>query len=308
MMVLIIAPICYNVQYTMKRSTQFFMNLDALIDMSNRYGENEEFVVCGGGNTSYKEDGIMYVKGSGSQLATIDVRGFVAMDLQALRDTLKIEYPEDLSPHEIEAKSFSAIMAAKKQGQDEKRPSVESILHALFPYKYVLHLHPPIVNGLTCSVEYEAACERLFGGGATPLAAWVGIVPPGPGLARLCDNAFSHNTCCVHPQIAFLRNHGVFAAADTVGEVDDIMTYIIDKLTGEIKEFPDITDASFVTESIKRFKIKENPLTPEQVLYPDDEALLKNAAKIAVYAQSFGGISPLPKAIVDSMIEFNPYK
>jgi len=110
------------------------MNLDSLVEISNRYGSNEEFVILGGGNTSYKDGNVMYVKGSGTPLATIKSQEFVAMDLALLRDTLNHEYPTGMKAYEIEAKSFEAIMAAMLPGQEGKRPSVESVLHALFPY------------------------------------------------------------------------------------------------------------------------------------------------------------------------------
>lgn len=57
-----------------------------LVQMSNFYGENEDYVLGGGGNTSYKdkEKGIMYVKASGYSLADITEDGFAAMDMAKL--------------------------------------------------------------------------------------------------------------------------------------------------------------------------------------------------------------------------------
>jgi len=306
------------------------MSLNNLVEMSNRYGADEEFVILGGGNTSYKDANVMYVKGSGTPLATIAADEFVAMDLQLLLDTLTHEYPAEMSAHEVEVKSFEAIMAAMLPGQESKRPSVESILHAFFPYKYVLHVHPALVNGLTCSVGGEEICKRLFG----DTAVWVKSVAPGPGLAREFNEVLAEVTggrfsCHVtrenvtestvpavtsFPKIAFMQNHGIFIAADSVGEIDDLMSVVMDKLTAEVKEFPDCTDCHC---DVDTDELINNPLTPEQAMFflgelkdqtEKRQAFIQNACKIAVYAKSFGGVSPLGAEIVKTMLEFNPYK
>ncbi|MCL2628169.1 MAG: class II aldolase/adducin family protein [Oscillospiraceae bacterium] len=300
------------------------MSLDCLVEMSNRYGADEQYVLLGGGNTSYKDGNVMYVKGSGTPLATIAADEFVAMDLQLLRDTLSFEYPAEMSAAEIEAKSFDLIMDARLSGQEAKRPSVESILHALFPYKYVLHVHPTLVNGLTCSVNGEQEMQRLFGEASHYPAVWVLSKPPGPGLARELAEVLTvtggRNPCegegfvTDFPKLAFLQNHGIFIAADSVGEIDDIMAYVMDKLTACVTEFPDFTD---VPPDVDTLELMNNPLTPEQALYflgsfrsreKDVQTLILNACKIAVYAKSFGGANPLGEDVVKTMLEFNPYK
>ena len=78
-----------------KKGLYLDMKLDALVEFSNRYGANPALVLAGGGNTSMKESGILYVKGSGTALATITADGFVALDIAALHETLKKDYPAD---------------------------------------------------------------------------------------------------------------------------------------------------------------------------------------------------------------------
>ena len=58
----------------------FEKDINALVAMSNKYGADEEFVLAGGGNTSYKTADTLYIKGSGTSLATITVDGFVKID------------------------------------------------------------------------------------------------------------------------------------------------------------------------------------------------------------------------------------
>ena len=69
------------------------MDLSTLVKMSNTYGSNPAYVLAGGGNTSVKDDTTLYVKGSGTQLATIKAEGFVKMDRARLNEIMKTEYP-----------------------------------------------------------------------------------------------------------------------------------------------------------------------------------------------------------------------
>ena len=79
------------------------MDLSTLVKMSNTYGSNPAYVLAGGGNTSVKDDTTLYVKGSGTQLATIKAEGFVKMDRARLNEIMKTEYPAN--DVEREAKS-----------------------------------------------------------------------------------------------------------------------------------------------------------------------------------------------------------
>ena len=213
------------------------MSLENLVEMSHRYGGNEEFVLAGGGNTSFKENGVLHVKGSGVQLSDILPEQFVAMDIKKLLDMVEREYPASMSNAEREENALSDMMAARLPGEEEKRPSVESILHAMFPFKYVLHVHPPLINGLTCGVGGKAACYELFG----DKAVWIDLTKPGLVLAQACSKVFKayvKDFGC-YPQIVILQNHGIFVAADSVVEIDKLMAFVVDKLKSFVKDVPD---------------------------------------------------------------------
>ena len=137
------------------------MDLSTLVKMSNTYGSNPAYVLAGGGNTSVKNDTTLYVKGSGTQLATIKAEGFVKMDRARLNEIMKTEYPKN--DVEREAAYLADVMAAVTDDDKTKRPSVEALLHNLFAYTYVLHVHPTLVNGLTCGKGAQALCEELLG-------------------------------------------------------------------------------------------------------------------------------------------------
>ena len=72
------------------------MSLKELVDISNKYGKKHEFVIAGGGNTSYKDDKNLYIKGSGVSLANIDEDGFVRMEREKLKAIWGKSYPEDI--------------------------------------------------------------------------------------------------------------------------------------------------------------------------------------------------------------------
>ena len=62
----------------------FENELAALAEMSNKFGSDADYVLAGGGNTSFKSDDCLFVKGSGTALATIKPDDFVKMDRRAL--------------------------------------------------------------------------------------------------------------------------------------------------------------------------------------------------------------------------------
>ena len=130
------------------------MELSTLVKMSNTYGSNPAYVLAGGGNTSVKDDTTLYVKGSGTQLATIKAEEFVKMDRARLNEIMKTEYPAD--DVKRESAYLADVMAAVTDEDKTKRPSVEALLHNLFAYTYVLHVHPTLINGLTCGKGAKA--------------------------------------------------------------------------------------------------------------------------------------------------------
>lgn len=191
------------------------MSLSDLRALSNRYGGNPDYVLGGGGNTSFKEKGILYVKASGQRLSDMTEEGFVAMEVEKLRAIAAREYAG--TDKEVEAAVLADMMAARLPGED-KRPSVEAAVHALMEGAYVLHIHPNLLNGITCARQGEVTLKVMLQG----LALWIPEIKPGYTLAHkaaadLAKFKEEHGAPC---QIMFLQNHGVFFTADTVEEID----------------------------------------------------------------------------------------
>jgi len=228
------------------------MSIAELVEVSHRYGGNPDYVLGGGGNTSWKSADTLFVKASGTSLGTIDESGFVALRLKEVRDILGQTFPDDSASRE--AQVLSALMDARLSGQT-MRPSVETILHALFPFSYVVHTHPALVNGLLCSVDAEQSVYRLFGEDVL----WVPYTTPGYILSKTLFDYFTGRVKQGRPfpSIVFLQNHGIFVAADTIEKIDSQYSMVFDRIRRNIARDPDFSSQSFATSGEKATPAKD---------------------------------------------------
>jgi rhamnose utilization protein RhaD (predicted bifunctional aldolase and dehydrogenase) len=157
--------------------------VEALVALSHHYGTRWEYVIAGGGNTSWKNDSTLWVKGSGQALGTIQAEGFARMDRKALAALWSRPISSD--PVLREKEVLEALMAARLPGEESKRPSVETLLHDLLPFDYVVHTHPTMINALTCSKEGPEVFQRLF----ALEAVWIAYTDPGYVLAHVVKQA-----------------------------------------------------------------------------------------------------------------------
>ncbi len=213
--------------------------LTELIKMSNKYGAQSEFVLAGGGNTSAKDDNTLIVKASGYQLATIKEDGFVKLDRKKLNHMWHVTYSDQTSNREKEV--LKDLMDARCEGEIN-RPSVETQLHDLFPFKFVLHLHPTKVNAVTCGLSGESWVENHL----SHNVVWVEATKPGYILAITCKEKMEAHEKKHHviPQILLLENHGVFFAADSIEEIDQLVDALMAKINQQIKSDIDLSKTS----------------------------------------------------------------
>lgn len=207
-----------------------------LIQLSRYYGANPAFVLAGGGNTSVKVGDKLYVKGSGSPLATIDESGFVEMERAALAAIVTSNFSEDVTAREEQFKQ--AVMAARTQPERAQRPSVECVLHELLPGQYVVHTHATLGNMVTCSQAGEALAAELFG----DEVCWVPYVDPGYILAKVVAQMLSDyqaRTGRACPRALLMANHGLIVAADTPEQIRENTDWVV----GRIQERLDKTSA-----------------------------------------------------------------
>ena len=181
--------------------------------LSNEFGANPNFVRAGGGNSSAKADGVLWIKPSGVSLASITPDDLVPLDLQVLLDSLDAPDPD---PSFGDPVNHIAGLARLDDGP--RRPSVEILFHALIPDTYVFHTHPLLINAITCNADGERLTAELFGNDVL----WVAYVDPGLPLAREIAarrDEFSARTGQPAPKATFLMNHGLIVAGDNPDDV-----------------------------------------------------------------------------------------
>lgn len=200
------------------------MSLSTIRDLSNRYGADPSFVLAGGGNTSYKDEKYLYVKPSGVALADIRESDFVKMEREVIRRVFSLSGYADTAEREA---MVTKLMAFAVAGASSRRPSVEAPLHELMPFTYIVHLHPAMVNGLTCAKNGESECAKLF-----PDALWIPETDPGFILAKtVYDASVRYESEHGRPvSMIFLQNHGVFVGGNTSKEIDDAYGRIMSTL------------------------------------------------------------------------------
>lgn len=212
------------------------MDIKQLVEISNYYGANLDFVLAGGGNTSMKDQDYLYVKGSGTTLATITAQGFVKMNRTKLSQMWEKTYSLDTDEREREV--LTDLMNAREDDCG-KRPSVETSLHDLFPQTFVIHTHPAIINGLTCGREGRNIARELFGEDVI----FISSMMPGYMLAKKVRDelaAYKKKTG-VDASFVILENHGIFVAADTVEEIKEIYDKVVATTSSRIQRHPDFS-------------------------------------------------------------------
>lgn len=258
------------------------MILDELVAFSNFYGSNEELVLAGGGNTSAKDGDIMYIKGSGTSLSTITADGFVKMSREKLAVIFTKEYPDDDKTRE--ALSLKDLSDARLPGE-EGRPSVETTLHSLFKFRFVLHLHPALVNGLCCGKDGSKIAKELFGDDIV----WVEPCKPGYILAKICHDLMSEyeNKFGKPADILLLANHGVFVADDTVEGLGKKLDKILCAIGERVKKEPDFTTGAFLPDKAQAAADIISKTFPEDYIFgfePSAESLKRAASPEAAAA------------------------
>ena len=189
--------------------------LATITELSHEFG-TPDYVRGGGGNTSCKTADTLWVKPSGTTLAGLQPETFVALDRAALDKLFALAVPTEPAAREAQVKN---VMAAAVRAGQTARASVEAPLHNVLHGTFVVHVHPALVNGLTCSQRGAQACAAMF-----PDALWIPYIDPGYTLCmdvrrRVLDYTTQHGQS---PSLLILENHGIFVTADTADGIRDI--------------------------------------------------------------------------------------
>jgi rhamnose utilization protein RhaD (predicted bifunctional aldolase and dehydrogenase)/NAD(P)-dependent dehydrogenase (short-subunit alcohol dehydrogenase family) len=199
--------------------------IQQLIEISQFYGRDSRFVIAGGGNTSYKNAEKIWVKASGSSLAAITEEGFAVLDRAKLNLMSDTVYSANAAEREEQVKNDLADATITKG----KRPSVETSMHNVIDFAFVVHMHPTLVNGLMCSNNAQADLQKLFG----TKALYIEYTDPGYVLFKKVEDAIKAFRAedGAEPAVIWLQNHGIFVAANSIEEVKVLYTKILATLS-----------------------------------------------------------------------------
>lgn len=266
--------------------------IQELVDVSRFYGQKKEFVIAGGGNTSYKDENHLWIKASGINLGNITENGFCVLDRQKLNDIPKQQFSDDSATREEQVKN--ALLNARVNPNSGLRPSVETSLHNLFSYSFVVHTHMTLVNGLMCSNLAEEKTLELFG----EKVLYVPYSDPGFVLFTLIAERISkyNEKFGRDPQIVLIQNHGIFVAANSIDEIKGIYAVAESILKAAFPVFP-------VNEELPVGEIIPQVLPAIRMLLSGEKLKVTAAVNSSAIAANTGSVKQFRQSLA---LPFNP--
>lgn len=203
------------------------VELAELVYASRLLGNGSSLVMHGGGNTSVKSElhdiignrvNVIFIKGSGLDLADLDAHDFTPVRIEPLRK-LQHLYATGERQGEDDIRRFSTkefrsflylnlFYLTDHMVNNSLSPSIETLLHAFLPHRFIFHTHSTAFLTLSNQPDGEARCREIFGDSF----GFVPYIKPGLGLALLAAEAYGRN-----PEIKglVLQKHGLVTFADT---------------------------------------------------------------------------------------------
>jgi rhamnose utilization protein RhaD (predicted bifunctional aldolase and dehydrogenase)/NAD(P)-dependent dehydrogenase (short-subunit alcohol dehydrogenase family) len=206
-----------------EEAKQFKGDLALRVYTSRLLGRDKSLVLHGGGNTSVKikeknlfgeEETILYVKGSGWDLETIEPQGFSPV---RLAHVLRLAELPSLSDPEMVNQLVTNMLKASAPA-----PSIETILHGLMPQKFVDHTHADAVLSITNTKDGEKRIREIYGKRCVVIPYLI----PGFDLAQFCAKEFrAQGTKDTVGMV--LLNHGIFSFGETAREAYERMIELV---------------------------------------------------------------------------------
>jgi len=190
-------------------ASQLKGELDRLVYRSNLLGRDRRVCNWGGGNTSAKmivtdfrgrDIEVMYVKGSGSDLATMKAHNFTGLRMEDIRPLIE---RDDMSDEEMVAYLANCMIDAK-----HPRASIETLLHAFLPFRHVDHTHPDAIISICCADNGRRIAEEIFG----DRFVWVPYIRPGFKLSKMIAEGVLANP---KAELVLMEKHGLVTWGDT---------------------------------------------------------------------------------------------
>jgi len=199
-------------------------------------GRDLHLVLHGGGNTSVKTGAkdmlgedveVIHIKGSGWDMGEIEPAGLPAVKLEPLRRLRKLAKLSD-----GDMVNYQRINLLDSTSPN---PSVETLLHAFLPHKFIDHVHSTAVLALTDQPDGEAVVREVYG----DRVAYVPYTIPGFALAKAVADVFDK-----HPKAEglVLLQHGIFSMGETAeqayGRMIEFVTMAEERLKRQRKSLP----------------------------------------------------------------------
>lgn len=189
--------------------------LEELVYRSNLIGSDRAVCNWGGGNTSMKtiekdfrgrEVEVMWVKGSGSDLASMGPENFTGLNLE---DILPLTERASMTDAEMVDYLAHCMIDSK-----HPRASIETLLHAFLPFKHVDHTHPDSIISLCCADNGKDLAKEIFG----DRFVWVPYIRPGFELSKMIAEGVRNNP---KAELVLMEKHGLIVWGDTGKESYD---------------------------------------------------------------------------------------
>ncbi len=228
--------------------------LDDLAIISKHIGTNLDLVQGAGGNTSVKQDDVLWIKASGCWLKDAGSRDiFVPADYPGIVKDLARNDDESVTPKVLQLGEGTSL-----------RPSIETSLHALMPHRYVVHVHS--VNAIANAVldDGKKRMARLLDGVSW---SWVPYVRPGIPLTRAVQRVMHLGL-----NVLILANHGLVLGADSKEEIFDLLDDLESRLSCPRRE-PIVADGKKILSLVANTDYQPSKYPLVQLLAFDPVAL-----------------------------------
>ena len=194
------------------KAAELTTGLDQLVYRSNLIGTDRRVCNYGGGNTSSKtivkdfrgrDVEVMFVKGSGSDLATMKASNFTGLRMDDIRPLYE---RDEMSDEDMVAYLANCMIDAK-----HPRASIETLLHAFLPFKHVDHTHPDSIISLCCADNGKELAREIFG----DRFVWVPYIRPGFKLSKMIAEGVRNNP---KAELVLMEKHGLVTWGETSEE------------------------------------------------------------------------------------------
>ncbi|MEH6550038.1 MAG: SDR family oxidoreductase [Pseudomonadales bacterium] len=200
-------------------------DLELRVYSSRLIGSDTDLVLHGGGNTSLKStvtdryghpQKIIWVKASGFDLATMDSSGYTALELPKVLRLAELDQLND--------QDMVSDLKVARLNPDAAAASIEAIVHALIPFKYVDHSHANAVLTLSNSPDGLELMKSIYG----DKVLFLPYIKPGFDLALQFRDVINKEDLSAYDAV-ILEHHGVFTYSDDAKESYDKMIEVVDK-------------------------------------------------------------------------------